>query len=223
MQHAVAILNRCLRSLAVLPLLLALAACATRPPLDTDRVVSADDFTLPEYRVWQFRGRVSITRAEEGWHAGMNWRETAGRYRLNLSGPLGQGAVRLDGDDRGVVLRTADGRTYAEADADALVAAATGWQFPVEGIRYWVRGVPAPGNAITVINVDVLGQLVRLEQSGWDIRYDRYQTLDGRGWPTRMHLSTDDITVRLVIDEWLLEDGARGTQPPAGDEPGPVP
>ena len=44
---------------------------------------------------WQFRGRVSLTRGEEGWHAGVNWQEDAGIYDLMLSGPLGQGAVQV--------------------------------------------------------------------------------------------------------------------------------
>jgi outer membrane biogenesis lipoprotein LolB len=43
---------------------------------------------------------------------------------------------------------------------------------------------------------------VRLAQAGWDIRYDRYQVLDGVAWPGRLKLVRDDIAVRLVIDSW---------------------
>jgi outer membrane lipoprotein LolB len=166
---------------------------------------------IEAYPVWQFRGRVSLTQGEQGWHASLNWREVSGHYRLNLAGPLGQATIQLDGDRDGVRLRTANGEELTARDADALVESATGWQFPVTGIRYWVRGVPAPADPAQAFTDDN-GRLARLLQSGWDIRYNRFQNVDGRDWPTRMHLAAGDISVRLVIDEWRLSAG--------GDVPG---
>jgi outer membrane lipoprotein LolB len=150
----------------------------------------------------------------------MNWRENAGHYRLDLSGPLGQGAVRIEGDDTSVRLQTADGRDYVAQDADALVQKVTGWQFPVAGIRYWVRGVPVPGEQ-AVITTDAGGRLIHLVQSGWDIRYDRFQDLEGRAWPTRLRLTADDINVRLVVDEWTLGDIPVAAPPKAASAPSP--
>lgn len=161
---------------------------------------------IEAYPVWQFRGRVSLTQGEQGWHASLNWREASGHYRLNLAGPLGQSAMQLDGDGDGVRLRTANGEELTARDADALVESAIGWQFPVTGIRYWVRGVPAPAAPAQAFT-DENGRLARLLQSGWDIRYNRFQHVDGRDWPTRMHLAAGDISVRLVIDEWRLSAG----------------
>jgi outer membrane lipoprotein LolB len=203
---------------AVWPLIvvLALAGCATQPAREP--APTASDLLSPRYAVWQLRGRVSLVKGEQGWHAGLNWREDAGRYRLDLSGPLGQGAVRVDGDSAGVRLQTADGREYLAQDADALVQAVTGWPFPVAGIRYWVRGVPVPGKA-AAISTDASGRLVHLVQSGWDINYDRYQDLEGRAWPTRLRLTTDDIRVRLVIDQWTLGSVMQGPSANAPSEP----
>jgi outer membrane lipoprotein LolB len=168
---------------------------------------------IEAYPVWQFRGRVSLTQGGQGWHASLNWREASGHYRLNLAGPMGQAAIQLDGDGDGVRLRTANGEELTARDADALVESATGWQFPVTGIRYWVRGVPAPAAGAQAFT-DENGRLARLLQSGWDIRYNRFQNVDGRDWPTRMHLAAGDISVRLVIDEWRLSAG--------GDVPDPT-
>jgi outer membrane lipoprotein LolB len=191
-------------------LLLAMAGCATeqaREPAPT-----ALDLLSARYAHWQIKGRVSLVKDEQGWHASLSWREDAGRYRLDLSGPLGQGAVRVEGDSAGVRLQTADGREYVAQNADALVQSVTGWQFPVAGIRYWVRGVPVPGEP-AVIKTDRDGRLVHLVQSGWDITYDRFEDLDGRAWPTRLHLTTGDISVRLVVDEWTLGDATHEASP----------
>jgi outer membrane lipoprotein LolB len=200
-------------------LLLALiTACATHPAREP--APTALDLSSPRYAIWQIRGRVSLIKGEQGWHASLNWREDAGHYRLDLSGPLGQGAVRVEGDDTNVRLQTADGRDYVAQDVDALVQKVTGWQFPVTGIRYWVRGVPVPGEA-AVVKTDAGGRLVHLVQSGWDISYDRFEDLEGRSWPTRLRLTADDISVRLVVDEWTLGDAPADSQPKAASAPSP--
>jgi len=199
-------------------LLLVLAACATQTPHEA--APTAIELSSPRFAIWQIRGRVSLLKGEQGWHASLNWREDAGRYRLDLSGPLGQGAVRIEGDDTSVRLQTADGRDYVAQDADALVQRVTGWEFPVAGIRYWVRGVPVPGEQ-AVITTDAGGRLIHLVQSGWDIRYDRFQDLEGRAWPTRLRLTADDISVRLVVDEWTLGDSPAADPPKAASAPSP--
>ncbi len=196
----------------VLILVLYLAGCATAPVGD-GKVGSLPGPGIDDYPVWRFSGRVSLIQGEQGWHASLSWHEASGHYRLKLAGPMGQAAMQLDGDSNGVRLRTANGEELAARDADALVESATGWQFPVTGIRYWVRGAPAPPPAAGArLFTDENGRLVRLLQSGWDIRYSRFQNVDGRDWPTRMRLAAEDISVRLVIDEWRLsaEGGAAG-------------
>jgi outer membrane lipoprotein LolB len=193
-------------------LFLVLTGCATRP-VPPGGAAAAFSPALPEFDAWSFRGRVSLVRGEEGWHAGMRWIETAGHYRLDLAGPLGQGAVRIDGlVDGHVQLQTADGQRHVARDADALVHSATGWELPVNGLRYWVRGVPAPG-AESLLTVDDRGRLAGLEQAGWDIRYTRYETLEGRDWPTRVRLEAADLSVTLVVDEWTFEPPAPGAAP----------
>jgi outer membrane lipoprotein LolB len=202
----------------LLLLLLILAGCATHPAHEA--APTAADLASPRYAVWQIRGRVSLIKGEQGWHARLNWREDSGHYRLDLSGPLGQGAVRVEGDDTGVRLRTADGRDYRARDVDALVQTVTGWQFPVAGIRYWVRGVPVPGEP-AVVETDASGRLVRLVQSGWEISYDRFRDLEGRAWPTDLHLTTDDISVRLLVAEWTLGNAPAAVPAKAASDPSP--
>ncbi|MGD8312362.1 MAG: lipoprotein insertase outer membrane protein LolB [Gammaproteobacteria bacterium] len=188
-------------------LLMLLAACTSTPVIDTGGPLRP----VSEIRQWELSGRVSITRGDEGWHAGLLWHQQDGRYRLQVSGPLGQGAFELSGNDAGVVLRDADGQRYAARDAESLLLQVTGWRLPVDGLRFWVRGLPAPGGDPQETR-DAAGRLVQLAQAGWDIRYDRYRLQDGYAWPGRLKLVRDDIAVRLVIDSWRPElpagDGA---------------
>ena len=199
----------------VFGILLVLAGCASQP-VPPPKPATEFDPALPDYAAWSLRGRVSLVHGEQGWHAGMNWQETAGHYRLDLSGPLGQGALQITGAVDGMSrLQTANGEQYTARDADALVLTVTGWQLPVSGLRFWVRGIPAPGGDATM-TTDDRGRLARLRQSGWDITYSRYQAAAGRDWPSRMRLEDTDISVTLIVDEWNIT-------PPAGQPPARAP
>jgi outer membrane lipoprotein LolB len=186
-----------MKFLAGLLAVLSLAGCATTPILESSQSAAALD-------AWQLMGRVSLTRGEEGWHASLNWQQQGDHFYLKISGPLGQGGFQLNGDDRGVVLVDADGKTFAAKDADVLLAQVTDWQLPVMGLRYWIRGLPAPGAGEAQSSKDDSGRLNRLVQSGWTINYNRYQIVDDISLPDKLQLLRDDIAVRIVVDKWEL-------------------
>jgi len=186
-----------MKFMAALLAALLLAGCTTTPAPRGSQDAAA-------MSSWQFNGRISLTRGEEGWHAGLHWQEQAGSFYLRVSGPLGQGGFQLNGDARGVVLVDADGQTFAALDADALLVQVTGWQLPVTGLRYWVRGLPAPAAGKVQAVHDEAGQLRHLEQSGWTINYQRYQVVEGVSLPAKLQLAHEDIAVRIVIDQWQL-------------------
>jgi outer membrane lipoprotein LolB len=187
-----------LKRLAALLFALMLAGCAALPPATPQAPQAA-----VELDSWAFNGRVSLTRGETGWHAGLSWREQAGAYRLRVAGPLGQGAFELSGDAAGVMLVDADGRVYTARNADALLLHVTGWVLPVSEMHYWVRGLAATDVAAEEQR-DAAGLMTRLQQSGWEIMFDRYDSVAGLSLPGRLRLERGDIAVRLVIDEWQL-------------------
>ena len=64
-----------------------------------------------------------------------------------------------------------------------------------------------------VYSISQTGLLQRLEQSGWDIEYTRFERIGGWRWPTRLRLTNEALVVRLVIDAWLLPVGGDGEAP----------
>lgn len=182
--------------LSVLSAGLLLAGCAVTPTSETWQSPTATDIAS-----WQFTGRVSLTRAEQGWHAGLSWQQQADRFQLKISGPLGQEAFRLTGNAAGVLLIDADGKIIRADDAESLLLQTIGWQLPVTGLKYWVRGLAVPGIYASE-HRDLQGRLLALEQSRWAISYSRYHSIEGVGWPAKLRLVRGDVTVRLVIDAW---------------------
>ena len=190
-----------MRFLAGLLAVLLVAGCATTPAPRGSQSAAA-------ITAWQLNGRVSLTRGEEGWHAGLYWQEQADTFYLRVSGPLGQGGFQLNGDARGIVLVDADGQSFVARDVDALLVQVTGWQLPVKGLRYWIRGLPAPAAGKAKATRDEVGQLLRLEQSGWTVNYQRYQLGGDVLLPVKLQLLHADIAVRIVVDQWELGDVA---------------
>ena len=180
-------------------LILLLSGCAALPVPEPP----TSALTPATIKSWKFNGRISLTQGEQGWHAGLDWENDADHYHLQVTGPLGQGALQLTGDTGGVTLIDSDARRYTARDVDALLAQVTGWDLPVSGLHYWVRGLSAPDSAVQV-TLDPQGRLQQLVQSGWVITYQRYQTIAGNDWPAKLSLVHDDLAVRLVIDQWQL-------------------
>lgn len=185
--------------------LLILAGCATVPP--------APSLTAgPSPHNWVLVGRIALRTGDQGWHAGLLWRERADHYDLRLQGPLGQGAVELTGAPGQVTLRTADGKHYRAASPEALLARVLGVRMPVSGLRYWVRGRAAPGGRAEEQR-NGSGQLALLRQDGWVIRYESYAQVQGRSLPVRMRLANGNVQLLLIVDRW--ESGA-GADPAHG-------
>ena len=181
-------------------LILLLSGCAALPVPETVPAAA----TPATIKDWKFNGRISLTQGEKGWHAGLDWENRADHYRLQVTGPLGQGALQLTGDASGVTLIDSNARIHTAHDVDVLFSQVTGWDIPVAGMQYWVRGLSAPDGAVRV-TLDPQGRLQQLVQSGWVITYQRYRTIAGSDWPAKLNLVHDDVAVRLVIDQWQLD------------------
>lgn len=192
--------------LAPLALSLLLAACAAGPVApggDSDTLWQAHRAEAAAVQAWNLSGRIAILTGEEGWHASIAWRQQGEAYRLRLTAPLGQGTVMLDGAGERVTLRTSEGESVSDADAEALLYRQLGWRVPVAALRYWVRGIPAPGGAEAVVLNDA-GRLERLNQRNWQVRLYDYAVVDGVALPGKVFVENHKARVRLVIDRWEL-------------------
>ncbi len=148
---------------------------------------------------WHMRGRIAIYHEADVWNASIDWLQQGADFYLQLSGPLGQGIARLQGNDFGVSLQHPDGRKLFAQDADALLEAETGMKLPIAGLRYWVVAKPLPSVKHDRL-LDDEGRLARISQSGWIIEYKDY--MDGSRLPRKVELSNAVLRVKLVVDSW---------------------
>jgi outer membrane lipoprotein LolB len=76
-----------------------------------------------------------------------------------------------------------------------------GFELPLDDLRYWLLGVPAPNEAFDLTRNEQ-DRAQHLVQDGWSIDYDRYMAASGDVLPAHIVLSRGDVRVRVVVDHW---------------------
>jgi outer membrane lipoprotein LolB len=136
-----------------------------------------------------------------GMKGDLRWQQQAdGRFDLRVAGPFGAGAVGISGDAQAVQVRTREG-TEVTTDPERWLRQRLGWSLPIGGLRYWALGLPAP-HSPAHIELDAAGALAALEQDGWRLQYDEYQSAGLLDLPRRFQLQHGDATIKVVADRW---------------------
>lgn len=196
-----------LRPGVALPLLtvLLLQACAARrgielpelPDWDTRRTV------LEDIDQWEFSGRIGASAGDEGFNGKLRWRQHAGRFSATVSGPLGVGTVRIEGDGDQVTLTDKQGETTILADVELDLRLRYGWTIPVHSLRFWALGIPDPSTpAVTGFGDN--GLVDEMQQGNWLVTIAEYRDAGGQPMPRRISAVNGDAKVRLVIDKWTF-------------------
>ena len=201
-----------MKQLLTLLLCLSLWACSTtpsRPPAaDPQQAWQQHHSMLASLQQWRLFGRLAIQTGDEGWHASLNWLQHQQQYTIQLIAPLGQGTIQLQGDEQQVLLDTGDEQPILATNPEVLLFQEFGWRVPVKSLRYWVLGLPAPGESKH--ELDSFGRLSRLFQNGWEIHFFDYAVTDQLELPGKIFINNHRAKVRLVVNRWELA-------PPAED------
>ena len=133
----------------------------------------------------------------------MRWQQTDNDYDLRLFGPLGGTVLSIKGGEDYVFLTTDKGETFSERSAAGLIYRQTGWDIPVDGLRYWSRALVLPEVPAKQV-FDHSGRLSELRQSDWTIYYEDYRLIDDLEMPRKIRLENAHFTVKLILRDWQL-------------------
>jgi len=185
---------------ALLTAVLAVSGCAA---LSGNATKSADTGVFPPAQeTFEAAGRISLRHGPQALTANFRWLHQGEHDEIDLASPLGQTLARLSGAPGAVSLRMADGATASAVDWTMLMSRSLEWALPVEGLRYWIQGLPRPGSAFEVEWAPD-GAPALLRQDGWTIVYQPFvRDASVRPRPARIALSYPDAEVRLAVDEW---------------------
>jgi len=196
-----------LRTLPILLLTLTLGACSSLHQRETLEL-GGDPQAWKTHRQqvepitsWELQGKLGVRAPGESGSGTLFWLQRNDYYDIRLSGPLGRGATRIQGDDQQTTLEVAGRQPISAESAEALLEQQIGWRLPVEHLLWWVRGLPAP-NTASRLQLDTHSRLARLSQSGWTVEYSRYQQIGEVELPQRLQISGNDLLLTLVVTDW---------------------
>jgi len=153
----------------------------------------------PDAPAFDLAGRVAVRFQDRGFSSAVQWKQQGGSDEIWLTAPLGQTIAHLQADAAGAILTTADQKQYRAGSIESLTRSALGWRFPVAGMRYWVLGQPAPGMALSAVERNDAGRIMRFTQDDWQVAFNYAATGPA---PTRLEMVSSDANIRFVIDRW---------------------
>lgn len=152
---------------------------------------------------WTMQGRAAISTGQQSGNARVTWRQSAGdRYTVELAAPITRQTWLLTVGPGSTVIEGLPEGPRSGRSPSLLLREVTGWDIPVESLRYWLRGLPSSVDTPQRHAFAADGALVGLLQDGWQIEFVR---ADAGALPSRINAQRGDSRVRLVIDQWARD------------------
>ena len=171
--------------------------------IDRQAVWELHRANLETIKIWSLKGRIAGKSYDTGFRAGIHWRHQQQKFGIDLHGPLGRKVAVITGKVGDVELKTSKGESYSSANSEALIQSLFGYSLPVNGLHFWMRGIPDPGQVYAFLELDDKGRLKQLIQAGWLIDYNRYHD-SSPALPAFIKISNQTLNANIVIDHWLL-------------------
>ena len=153
---------------------------------------------------WKIKGVLGIIYNNKAESANYIYTQDGDEFSIKLYGPLGIGSVQIKGDSNQVTLENSKGQKIQAKDVKSLMIEQLGWYVPVDGLKYWIKGVAIPSIKYkSKLNHNNLVEM--LEQNGWNISYKSYKFVDSKyPLPSRIRMSRDNLIIKIVIKSWQI-------------------
>jgi outer membrane lipoprotein LolB len=191
--------------LALIATMCLTTACETQRVIERSALVAPTSAwperraALQALRTFALAGRIAVAAGDQGFSGAMRFDQRLGEGELELDGPLGVGGLRLTWNGESLAVLTSRGEALDGEAARAELERRLGFALPLDRMRYWLLGVPAPAvPADEILAAD--NRLTSLRQDDWQISYAQYSPVSGL--PERMTVQRENARVRLVLDRW---------------------
>jgi len=205
------------RASALALLLIGISACSTAPlSHNSPTLLNAHTYTPFAYKQaqleklvqWDVKGKMAAYINGKNNSGLMTWQQRPEYFDLLINGPLGSGQLRIEGKPGLVIATSSKGRVMAKT-TEELFEKEFGWQFPMQELRYWARGIPHPGSLVK-ISYNLQGEAATIEQADWSVTYHSYNQVTHLShdhttqlpMPKKIEIIGSDIRLILVLKSW---------------------
>ena len=160
---------------------------------------------LAALQEWTASGKVGLRTGDYAESASMQWRQRGQHTTIQLSGPVGINATIIESDGRRLAMTRGDEQRSWDVTSMDTVEMETGWALPVTALPHWLKGVPAPGLEVQLLELDTDRALLQnLRQDDWEVRYEDYASFSRYTLPTRLRIQRGATSARVIIREWQI-------------------
>jgi outer membrane lipoprotein LolB len=195
--------------LSALVLTFFLASCATTPQPTVSVNSSVHQLSLKQQDHWSIKGKLGFKSPEKKQSANFRWQQKPHQYRLNMTSIIGTSLLKMQGDKNGITL-IADDKTYQDPDPSHLIWRVTGWQIPVEKLRFWIKGQHQYNDRVLTSEQGWVSQLQPMCNNceNWLINYGNYKLVNEIWLPHKVVLHNNVSNSQLIIrvNEWDLHE-----------------
>jgi len=184
-----------------------ISACTQLPKIDAglkSQLWLEHQLAVGEIQSWNIKGRVAVKNDKESGTVTLLWDQFISNYEIRFIAPLGQGTYILTGTPDGVVMKGPKNKIMMAETAEQILREGLGWDIHLDGLRYWVRGLPEPGISYSELLLDEKGRLSNMEQSGFNVSVSRYTEQDGVSLPEKLTIKSDDLKLKVIIQNWEI-------------------
>jgi outer membrane lipoprotein LolB len=192
-------------ALAALAVLALLAGCRTRPPVVTgpgaDAPWEQQRAALETFDRYSLAGRVAVAANGQGFTAGLRYTQQPRRADLSLDGPLGIGGLRVRLAGHEIEVINSKGQRLDGPAARAELEQRLGFELPLDELRWWLLGLPAPGKS--EVDATSEGGAIRgFIQNGWHVAIDSRAPALGFSLPRRLTAERGGARLKLFVERW---------------------
>jgi outer membrane lipoprotein LolB len=184
-----------------------LAGCQTAPPRGPVTGPGAEApwpeqyAALENFSSYNLTGRVAVAANGQGFSASLRYAQLPKRSDLALDGPLGIGGLRVALAGEEIEISTSRGERLDGVAARAELERRLGFALPLAELRWWLLGVPAPGEA--ALNRDAgSGEIRDFTQDGWHVSIETRAPGLGFSLPKRLTAEREGARLKLLVESW---------------------
>lgn len=195
-----------------------LVGCATPPPFKESLPFSKQSVSARMHQLsttiinWKIAGKIAFIQTDKRESASINWSfqeptsQKAMQQRLDLTTLLGINVLHLSSQDSYHQIKI-DGKSYHGEKLDEMLSALTGLTLPTQALTYWLKGLPYSEkdllkyNEITNLPISLTSQY---DGKVWQVKYAKYQTVENHQLATKLTITQNDLTIRILIKRWSL-------------------
>ncbi len=188
--------------LSLLFLLTLLSGCSlfkTKLDLPQNLTPDARAAFLARADYWKLDGRIGIIANNESESANISWTQSGDATTLRIYGALGATYALLHATPGYAKLELSDDEIYEGSSAQQLLWQRTGWNIPVEHLRFWLLGLH---NNAPSYQLNDQGYVANIDFQYWAINFQQYQSFGGLIMPKKIRAQHPEIVLKFAIYDW---------------------